>query len=61
MLETTALRGNAPLSPPLDTRYHVETPEGVDLPLRPAGLMVRALAFAIDLVLRGLVLSLIHI
>jgi len=57
MLETTALRGNAPLSQPLDTRYHVETPEGVDLPLRPAGLMVRALAFAIDLVLRGLVLG----
>lgn len=61
MLETTALPGNAPLSPPLDTRYQVETPEGVDLPLRPAGLMVRALAFAIDLGLRGLVLGVLFI
>ena len=57
MLQTTALPGTAPLSPPLDTRYQVETPEGVDLPLRPAGLMVRALAFSIDLGLRGLVLG----
>ncbi|EJM75148.1 putative membrane protein [Pseudomonas sp. GM49] len=61
MLETTAQPGNAPLSPPLDTRYHVETPEGVDLPLRPAGLMVRALAFVIDLGLRGLVLGVLFI
>ena len=56
MLETTALPRNATL-PPLDTRYQVETPEGIDLPLRPAGLMVRALAFAIDLGLRGLILG----
>jgi uncharacterized RDD family membrane protein YckC len=61
MLETTALPRNAPLSTPLDTRYQVETPEGVDLPLRPAGLMVRALAFAIDLGLRGLVLGVLFI
>jgi len=61
MLETTAQPGSAPLSPPLDTRYQVETPEGVDLPLRPAGLMVRALAFAIDLGLRGLVLGVLFI
>ncbi|MNK77930.1 RDD family protein [compost metagenome] len=61
MLETTALPGTAPLSPPLDTRYQVETPEGVDLPLRPAGLMVRALAFSIDLGLRGLVLGVLFI
>ncbi|WLG83682.1 RDD family protein [Pseudomonas cucumis] len=61
MLETTALPGNATLPPPLDTRYHVETPEGIDLPLRPAGLMVRALAFAIDLGLRGLILGLLFI
>lgn len=61
MLETTALPGNATLHPPLDTRYHVETPEGIDLPLRPAGLMVRALAFAIDLGLRGLILGLLFI
>ncbi|EJM16109.1 putative membrane protein [Pseudomonas sp. GM18] len=59
MLETTALPGKATLAPPLDTRYHVETPEGIDLPLRPAGLMVRALAFAVDLGLRGLILGLL--
>lgn len=45
----------------LDTRYRVETPEGIDLILRPAGLVPRALAFAIDLVVRGLVLLLMFI
>lgn len=43
--------------PPLDTRYHVETPEGIDLHLRPASLVPRALAFAIDLAIRGLILA----
>jgi uncharacterized RDD family membrane protein YckC len=57
MLETTAPPRKATLSLPLDTRYQVETPEGIDLPLRPAGLMVRALAFTIDLMLRGLILG----
>ncbi|MFJ7282955.1 RDD family protein [Pseudomonas sp. NPDC099000] len=61
MLETTALPRKATLPPPLDTRYQVETPEGIDLPLRPAGLMVRALAFAIDLGLRGLILGVLFI
>jgi len=61
MLENTALPRNASLSPPLDTRYQIETPEGIDLPLRPAGLMVRALAFSIDLGLRGLILGLLFI
>ena len=61
MLETTALPRKATLAPPLDTRYQVETPEGIDLPLRPAGLMVRALAFAIDLGLRGLIVGLLFI
>ncbi|QQZ40852.1 RDD family protein [Pseudomonas sp. SK3(2021)] len=60
MLETTALPGKA-LPPPLDTRYQVETPEGIDLPLRPAGLMSRALAFAIDLGFRGLILGMLFI
>ncbi|MGE7959707.1 RDD family protein [Pseudomonas sp. NPDC089530] len=60
MLETTALPGKA-LPPPLDTRYQVETPEGIDLPLRPAGLMSRALAFAIDLGFRGLILGVLFI
>lgn len=41
----------------LDTRFHVETPEGIDLVMRPAGLLVRALAFAIDLAIRGLILG----
>lgn len=39
--------------PPLDTRRRVETPEGIDLILRPAGLMPRAAAFGIDLLIRG--------
>jgi uncharacterized RDD family membrane protein YckC len=43
--------------PPLDTRYQFETPEGIDLHLRPAGLVPRALAFAIDLAIRGLILA----
>lgn len=59
MPETTALPRNATLPSPLDTRYQIETPEGIDLPLRPAGLMVRALAFAIDLGVRGLFLGLL--
>ncbi len=41
---------------PLDTRLRIETPEGIDLILRPAGLVVRALAFSLDLGLRGLLL-----
>lgn len=40
----------------LDTRYQVETPEGIDLILRPAGLLPRALAFGIDLLIRGAIL-----
>ena len=61
MLETPALPRKATLSPPLDTRHQVETPEGIDLPLRPAGLVVRVLAFSIDLALRGLILGLLFI
>ena len=61
MLETPALQRNATLPVPLDTRYQVETPEGIDLPLRPAGLMPRSLAFAIDLGIRGLVLGLLFL
>ncbi len=34
----------------------METPEGVDLLLRPAGLAPRALAFAVDLAIRGAIL-----
>lgn len=47
----------SPQRPLLDTRYRVETPEGIDLILRPAGLVPRALAFAIDLLIRGALLA----
>lgn len=44
----------------LDTRYQVETPEGIDLILRPAGVVPRALAFTIDLLIRGAVLGALY-
>ncbi|EIK98106.1 RDD domain-containing protein [Pseudomonas sp. M47T1] len=47
------------LVPPVDTRYQIETPEGIDLSLRPGGLVVRSLAFAIDLVLRAALLGVV--
>lgn len=43
-------------APVLDTRYHVETPEGIDLLLRPAGVVPRALAYLIDLGIRVLLM-----
>jgi uncharacterized RDD family membrane protein YckC len=42
---------------PLDTRIPMETPEGIDLLLRPAGLLARSLAFSIDLLIRGALLA----
>ncbi|WP_085580405.1 MULTISPECIES: RDD family protein [unclassified Pseudomonas] len=57
MFEPSAPPRKAPLVTPQDTRHQVETPEGIDLPLRPAGLPVRAVAFAIDLALRGAALG----
>lgn len=45
----------------LDTRYQVETPEGIDLALRPAGLVPRALAFTIDLLIRGAILGVVYV
>ncbi|WP_248748719.1 RDD family protein [Pseudomonas sp. MWU15-20650] len=44
---------------PLDTHYQIETPEGIDLPLRPAGLPPRALAFAFDLGVRGVIMGIL--
>ena len=44
---------SATAAPPLDTRLRLETPEGVDLLLSPAGPLVRARAFAVDLAVRG--------
>jgi uncharacterized RDD family membrane protein YckC len=38
---------------PIDTRLRQETPEGVELTLSPAGPIPRALAWTIDLALRG--------
>jgi uncharacterized RDD family membrane protein YckC len=35
----------------------METPEGIDLVLRPAGLLSRSLAFALDLLIRGALLT----
>ena len=46
-------------STPLDTHYQIETPEGIDLPLRPAGLPSRALAFAFDLGVRGIIMGIL--
>jgi uncharacterized RDD family membrane protein YckC len=54
MPQTSATPRNATL--PLDTRQAVETPEGIDLILRPAGLVVRAIAFSLDLLIRGALL-----
>ncbi|WP_409299278.1 RDD family protein [Pseudomonas sp. KCJK8993] len=61
MPETPAPPRNASLPPPLDTRYQVETPEGIDLPLRPAGLLVRALAYGLDLGIRALVMGVLFV
>ena len=41
----------------LDTRFLVETPESIDLPLHPAGLLPRALAYGIDSSLRMLIFA----
>ncbi|MGE6529114.1 RDD family protein [Pseudomonas sp. NPDC077382] len=41
----------------LDNTHRVETPEGIDLLLHPAGLVPRALAFALDLLIRGALLA----
>jgi uncharacterized RDD family membrane protein YckC len=40
----------------LDTRYAVETPEGIDLQLYPAGVLPRALAYLIDLLIRAAIM-----
>ena len=43
----------------LDTVVSAETPEGIMIELRPAGLMVRFYAFAVDLLIRMMVLSVV--
>lgn len=47
----------SPSPAPLDNLHRVETPEGVDLLFRPAGLVPRALAFALDLAIRAALLA----
>jgi len=46
-------------TPKLDSVFHLETPEGIDLLLRPAGPLPRALALLLDLLLRSLLLALL--
>jgi len=41
----------------LDSRFRLETPEGIDLLLRPAGPLPRALAWLMDALLRALLLT----
>lgn len=41
------------VSPMLDTYYQIETPENIDIDIRVAGPSARALAFLIDLAIRG--------
>ena len=41
------------MAEPLDTRRYVETPEGVEVGLDLAGPMVRAWAWTIDIIIRG--------
>ncbi|CBL46848.1 RDD family protein [gamma proteobacterium HdN1] len=41
----------------LDTRYQVETPENIVIEMRVAGPLVRAIAWLIDLTLRGIVIA----
>lgn len=43
----------------LDTAHAIETPEGIDLTLRPAGPLPRMLAYAIDLLIRWAVLAVV--
>lgn len=45
----------------LDTYREIETPEGVELHLRAAGPVARALAYSIDLLLRGVVVFVLSI
>lgn len=52
-----ALPRTAPPIEPLDTRSRMETPEGIDLLLRPTGLVPRALAFAIDFIIRAVLIG----
>lgn len=56
-----ASQGIAAQQTPLDTRIAIETPEGIDMILRPAGLVVRSLAFGIDLGIRAVVIGVLFL
>ncbi|MBD8806407.1 MULTISPECIES: RDD family protein [Pseudomonas syringae group] len=56
-----ASQGIAAQQTPLDTRIAIETPEGIDMILRPAGLVVRSLAFGIDLGIRAAVIGVLFL
>lgn len=45
----------------LDTRIHVQTPEGIELALTPAGVVPRALAWLVDLIIRIIILFVAYI
>lgn len=57
MPHSPAYARNAALPRPVDTRYALETPEGIELTLTPAGPLPRALAYAVDLGLRAALLG----
>jgi uncharacterized RDD family membrane protein YckC len=42
-----------------DTRLHIETPEGAELPMDPAGVGVRIAAFLIDLLIRAAIIMVV--
>ncbi|WP_246125273.1 RDD family protein [Exilibacterium tricleocarpae] len=48
-------------APPLDTLYTVETPESVALPLRPASILPRIMAFTVDFLIRALIFFLSYL
>jgi uncharacterized RDD family membrane protein YckC len=45
----------------LDPAFRVETPEGIELELQPAGLHARACAYLLDLLIRGVVIYVVAI
>src|SRR5207245_2799826 len=55
-LDVLVGRGAVVVSVSLDTLYTAETPEGIALSLRPAGVVARFYAFLIDLAVRGALL-----
>lgn len=61
MSSSHATPRNAPQPAPLDSRIRMETPEGIFLLLRPAGLIPRAMAFSVDLLIRALILGVLFL